>query len=160
MQVGILDVERMRVKTTFRPVQRKEIYSLVWQEDYIYFIVNRMVGMYFARQPKTGESSTQVMAHIVRLVLCIALAISDHRLGIARLSFAYLGQMYCLSMVVPGIPCHIYPIGRFQVVRNYHFGLPYEILRLWRLRGHWLELFGDQYVIQLEEQYQVGIVKY
>lgn len=112
MQVGILDVERMRVKNTFRPVQKKEIYSLVWKEDYIYFIVNRMVGMYSARQPNQGESSTQVMAHIVRLVLCIALAIRDHRLGISRLSFAYLGQMYCLSMVVPGIPCHIYPIGR------------------------------------------------
>ncbi|TDG50726.1 hypothetical protein AWZ03_002715 [Drosophila navojoa] len=27
--VGILDVERMRLKTTFRPVQKKEIYSLV-----------------------------------------------------------------------------------------------------------------------------------
>ncbi|EDW08234.1 protein rigor mortis [Drosophila mojavensis] len=61
--VGILDVERMRVKNTFRPVQKKEIYSLVWKEDYIYFIVNRMVGMYSARQP---NQEALLMKHIER----------------------------------------------------------------------------------------------
>ncbi|EDW58868.1 gem-associated protein 5 [Drosophila virilis] len=50
--VGILDVERMRVKTTFRPVQKKEIYSILWKENYIYFIVNRLLGIYDVSQPK------------------------------------------------------------------------------------------------------------
>lgn len=77
MQVGILDVERMRVETTFRPVQKKEIYSLMWQNNMIYFIVNRVVGIYAARQPNAGECLTQMMAYIVCLILCIAFAIGD-----------------------------------------------------------------------------------
>lgn len=45
----------MRVKTTFRPVQKKEIYSIMWKENYIYFIVNRLLGIYDVSQPKKGK---------------------------------------------------------------------------------------------------------
>ncbi|XP_060660494.1 LOW QUALITY PROTEIN: protein rigor mortis [Drosophila nasuta] len=50
--VGIIDVDSMRVKTTFRNVYKKEVYSLMWQDNYIYFIVNRVLGVYTANQPK------------------------------------------------------------------------------------------------------------
>ncbi|KAH8301726.1 hypothetical protein KR059_010024 [Drosophila kikkawai] len=44
--VGILDVEMMKVKTVLRTPQKKEVYSLVWQDHYIYFIVNRQLGIF------------------------------------------------------------------------------------------------------------------
>ncbi|KAH8373016.1 hypothetical protein KR009_010268 [Drosophila setifemur] len=44
--VGIIDVERMKVKTFLRTPHKKEIYSLVWQDSNIYFIVNRVLGFF------------------------------------------------------------------------------------------------------------------
>ncbi|KAH8279309.1 hypothetical protein KR026_006088 [Drosophila bipectinata] len=52
--VGILDVERMKVKTILRTPHKKEIYSLAWQDDYIYFVVNRVFGFFDLRKSK-GE---------------------------------------------------------------------------------------------------------
>ncbi|KAH8371286.1 hypothetical protein KR093_006792 [Drosophila rubida] len=50
--VGIIDVDSMRVRTTFRSVHKKEVYSLMWQDNYIYFIANHVLGVYTANQPK------------------------------------------------------------------------------------------------------------
>lgn len=54
-QVGILDVERMKVKTHLRTPHKKEVYSLVWQDHFIYFIVNRVLGFFDLRKSKIGE---------------------------------------------------------------------------------------------------------
>ncbi|XP_052840354.1 LOW QUALITY PROTEIN: protein rigor mortis [Drosophila gunungcola] len=51
--VGILDVERMKVKTHLRTPHKKEVYSLVWQDHYIYFIVNRVFGFFDLSRSKT-----------------------------------------------------------------------------------------------------------
>ncbi|EDW02428.1 GH19896 [Drosophila grimshawi] len=61
--VGVLDVERMRVKTTFRPVQKKEIYSLMWQANYIFCIVNRVLAIYDLTQP---QKDAQLLRYIER----------------------------------------------------------------------------------------------
>ncbi|XP_034477563.1 protein rigor mortis isoform X1 [Drosophila innubila] len=50
--VGILDVESMRVRTTFRHVYKKEVYSLMWQDKYIYFIANHLLGVYNVQSKK------------------------------------------------------------------------------------------------------------
>lgn len=60
-QVGILDVESMRLRTTFRGVHKNEIYSLIWQENYIYFIVNRVLCVCNAAQSKKGKRSPLYM---------------------------------------------------------------------------------------------------
>ncbi|XP_017073187.1 protein rigor mortis [Drosophila eugracilis] len=52
--VGILDVERMKVKTHLGTSHKKEVYSLVWQDHYIYFIVNRVFGFFDLSKSK-GE---------------------------------------------------------------------------------------------------------
>ncbi|XP_039479963.1 protein rigor mortis [Drosophila santomea] len=51
--VGILDVERMKVKTHLRTPHKKEVYSLVWQDHFIYFIVNRVLGFFDLSKSKT-----------------------------------------------------------------------------------------------------------
>ncbi|XP_016930052.3 gem-associated protein 5 [Drosophila suzukii] len=51
--VGILDVERMKVKTHLRTPHKKEVYSLVWQDHFIYFIVNRVFGFFDLSKSKT-----------------------------------------------------------------------------------------------------------
>ncbi|KAH8290425.1 hypothetical protein KR054_002817 [Drosophila jambulina] len=61
--VGILDVESMRVKTVLKTPHKKEVYSLVWQDHYIYFIVNRQLGI-FDLDKSTGEP--YMLNHISR----------------------------------------------------------------------------------------------
>ncbi|KAH8260985.1 hypothetical protein KR044_001584 [Drosophila immigrans] len=69
--VGIIDVDSLRVKTTFRSVHKKEVYSLMWQDNYIYFIVNRVLGVYTANQPKKGKSALHMMPCIRPSYLCV-----------------------------------------------------------------------------------------
>lgn len=53
--MGILDVESMKVKTMLKTPHKKEVYSLVWQDHYIYFIVNRQLGVFDLDKSKGGE---------------------------------------------------------------------------------------------------------
>ncbi|XP_022228177.2 protein rigor mortis [Drosophila obscura] len=50
--VVILDVESMKVKRTIQGPQKKEVYSLVWQDNYIYFVVNRKLYLVDVTKPK------------------------------------------------------------------------------------------------------------
>uniref|UniRef100_B4MQ57 GK21827 n=2 Tax=Drosophila willistoni TaxID=7260 RepID=B4MQ57_DROWI len=40
--VGIIDVERMRIKELYRSPHKSEIYALIWSKNYIYFVTNRL----------------------------------------------------------------------------------------------------------------------
>ncbi|KAH8253018.1 hypothetical protein KR032_003203 [Drosophila birchii] len=61
--VGILDVENMKVKTVLKTPQKKEVYSLAWQDHYIYFIANRQLGIFDLDKMK-GEP--YMLTHISR----------------------------------------------------------------------------------------------
>ncbi|XP_017146579.1 protein rigor mortis [Drosophila miranda] len=59
--VAILDVETMKVKRTIQGPQKKEVYSLVWQENYIYFVVNRKLCFVDLSRPKTEVTVLNLM---------------------------------------------------------------------------------------------------
>ncbi|BFG06122.1 protein rigor mortis [Drosophila madeirensis] len=59
--VVILDVESMRVKRTIQGPQKKEVYSVVWQENYIYFVVNRKLCLFDVTKPNAGATALNLM---------------------------------------------------------------------------------------------------
>ncbi|KAH8257917.1 hypothetical protein KR038_002991 [Drosophila bunnanda] len=61
--VGIIDVDGMKIRTVLKTPQKKEVYSLVWQDHYIYFIVNRQLGIFDLDKSK-GEP--YMLSHISR----------------------------------------------------------------------------------------------
>jgi len=113
--VGILDVERMKVKTHLRTPHKKEVYSLVWQDHFIYFIVNRVFGFFDLSKSKTGEYRflplLLMLPSVVGLVLGIALPIADFGLRVVGLLFTDVGQVDGFPVIVPRIPCYVYPVG-------------------------------------------------
>ncbi|KAH8373780.1 hypothetical protein KR200_008154 [Drosophila serrata] len=53
----------MKIKTVLKTSQKKEVYSLVWQDHYIYFIVNRQLGV-FDLDKSNGDP--YMLSHISR----------------------------------------------------------------------------------------------
>ncbi|XP_030379613.1 protein rigor mortis [Scaptodrosophila lebanonensis] len=51
--VGIIDVERMKTVTTFYTTCKKEVYSLVWHDKFIFFVTSRLIGVFDIRAAKS-----------------------------------------------------------------------------------------------------------
>ncbi|KAH8280474.1 hypothetical protein KR018_007934 [Drosophila ironensis] len=59
--IGIVDVERMAVKTVLRTPHKKEIYSMAWHDTFIYFIVNRTFGYFDLSKPNSAPVMIQII---------------------------------------------------------------------------------------------------